>query len=228
MPETKAPACVGIIMDGNRRFAREKGLPVFEGHRAGYETLKKILRAGKEAGISHLIFYTFSTENWNRSKREVAYLLNLMRFVLTKELGAIKREGFRIRCIGRREDFPVELQKLMARAEKETADLPGPTAVLALSYGGRAEVLYAANAAIAAGEKKLTERSFEKYLWTVGIPDPDLIIRTSGEKRLSGFLPWQGVYSELFFTPTLWPAFSKQEFFKILKGFAGRERRHGT
>lgn len=222
-----APQCIGIIMDGNRRFARERGLSPMEGHSAGSEKLKEVMRWAREAGIKHVIVYAFSTENWKRSRGEVLYLLRLFKRILTKELAAIKRDGFRVRCVGLLSRFSRELQRIMLHAEEETAGLPGPTLALALSYGGRAEILEAANRALQNGEKRLDENSFRKYLWTRDIPDPELIIRTSGEQRLSGFLPWQGVYSELFFTKTYWPALSRREFFGILEEYGERERRMG-
>lgn len=214
-------------MDGNRRFAKREGLPIFEGHRRGYEKLKELMQWAKKAGIGHVIVFAFSTENWNRSQEEVSYLLDLFKFVFTSELGALKKEGIRVRCTGDRARFLPELQTLMARAETETETLPGPMLVLALSYGGRSEILHAVNELLVSGVKKASEKDFEVRLWTKGVPDPDLIIRTSGEMRLSGFFPWQSVYSELFFTRTLWPDFSEAEFNSILEEFAGRERRVG-
>lgn len=222
-----SPQCIGIIMDGNRRFARERGLSAMEGHSAGSEKLKEVMRWAREAGIKHVIVYAFSTENWKRSRQEVLYLLRLFKRILTKELAAIKRDGFRVRCVGLLSRFSRGLQKIMKTAEAETAHLPGPTLALALSYGGRAEILEAANRAIASGERQLDEITFQKYLWTRDLPDPELIIRTSGEQRLSGFLPWQGVYSELFFTKTYWPALSRREFFGILDEYGRRQRRMG-
>jgi len=214
-------------MDGNRRYARERGISTMEGHSAGSEKLKEVMRWAREAGIKHVIVYAFSTENWNRSRNEVMYLLRLFKRILTKELAAIKRDGFRVRCVGLLSRFSSEMQKIMKKAEEETANQTGPTLALALSYGGRAEILEAANRAIANGEKELNEKTFGKYLWTSDIPDPELIIRTSGEQRLSGFLPWQGVYSELFFTKTYWPALSRNEFFSILNEYGNRQRRIG-
>lgn len=227
MATTTTPQCIGIIMDGNRRYARERGISTMEGHSAGSEKLKEVMRWAREAGIKHVIVYAFSTENWNRSRNEVMYLLRLFKRILTKELTAIKRDGFRVRCVGLLSRFSREMQKIMKKAEEETAGQTGPTLALALSYGGRAEILEAANRAIANGEKKLNEKTFGKYLWTNDIPDPELIIRTSGEQRLSGFLPWQGVYSELFFTKTYWPALSRNEFFSILNEYGNRQRRIG-
>ena len=221
------PNCIGIIMDGNRRWAKGRGFPTLEGHRHGYEKLKETVRWAKTAGVKHLIVYALSTENWNRTSEEVSYLLDLIRFVLAHELSVFKKENTRIICVGERERFPKDIQELMIKAEEETALLTGMTLVLALSYGGRVEILNAVNVLLASGKKGVTEEVFKQVLWTKDIPDPDLIIRTSGEMRLSGFLPWQAVYSELFFTKTLWPDFSEEEFNSILKEFAGRERRVG-
>lgn len=214
-------------MDGNRRFARREGFPTVEGHRRGYEKLKEVIRWAKEAGVSYVIVYAFSTENWNRTKEEVGYLMGLFRQVLTTEVESLKKEGVIIRCIGERERFTPTLRKLMNSAETETSAGSGPTLVLALSYGGRAEVLSAVNKALGSGELSVSEEMFKKYLWTHDIPDPDIVIRTGGEKRLSGFLPWQSVYSELFFTETLWPDFSKEEFLAIVDSFSRRKRNFG-
>ncbi len=226
MTATTAPTCVGIIMDGNRRFAKERGIPQLEGHRQGYLKMKETLRWAADVGIQYVVIYAFSTENWKRPKEEVVYLMDLLRYVLINEVSVLKKEKVRIRCIGDRAHLDEDLQGLMQEAEKETASCTGPTLILALSYGGRAEIVSAVNRAIAAG-KPVDEQAFDNLLWTNGVPDPDIIIRTGGEKRLSGFLPWQGVYSELFFTDTKWPAFSKEEFFGILNEFSGRKRNFG-
>lgn len=220
------PNCIGIIMDGNRRWAKTKGLATLDGHRRGYEKLKEVTRWVNKAGIKHLIVYALSTENWNRTKDEVSYLLDLIRLVFTEEFESIKKEGGRIICIGERERFSADIQELMNRAERETSVAQGVTLALALSYGGRAEIVRAANEAVSKGVR-VDEKSFGNLLWTKNIPDPDLIIRTGGETRLSGFLPWQAVYSELFFTKTFWPDFSEKEFISILKEFATRNRRNG-
>lgn len=220
------PNCIGIIMDGNRRWAKAKNLPTFDGHRRGYEKLKEVTRWVNKAGIKHLIVYALSTENWNRTKDEVSYLLDLIRLVLTEDFELIKKEGGRIICIGERERFSTEIRELMNRVERETSAAQGVTLVLALSYGGRAEIVRAANEAVSKGVP-VDEKSFGNLLWTKNIPDPDLIIRTGGEMRLSGFLPWQAVYSELFFTKTFWPDFSEEEFKFILEEFSGRKRNFG-
>ena len=222
-----APACIGIIMDGNRRWAKAKGLSTFEGHRQGYEKLKDVVKWAHGAGVRHVIVFAFSTENWHRSQEEVAYLMGLFKFVLTSELETFKKEGVRVRSVGQREKLSTELQELLKNAEEITVDCPGPTLHLAISYGGRAEIVSAVNEIISSRVSKISEAEFSNFLWTKDMPDPDLIIRTSGERRLSGFLPWQGVYSELFFTKTLWPDFSEQEFKEILAEFSARERRKG-
>ena len=222
------PKCVGIIMDGNRRWAKEQGLSTLRGHEQGFGKLKEVLEWAKQRGIKHLVVYAFSTENWNRSEEEVNYLMDLIRRVFakgSKELEDIKEHGGRLRFVGERSRFAPDIQEVLTRVEAETA-AGDHTLWIGLSYGGRAEVLHAAAELQKSGEP-VTEESFAKHLWTAGMPDPDIIIRTSGEQRLSGFLPWQGVYSELFFTKTYWPAFSEAEFDAILAEFALRERRHG-
>ena len=213
-------------MDGNRRWAKAEGRPVFDGHKVGYEKLKETVRWAKKKGIACVVAFAFSTENWSRTEKEVSYLLELFRWALEEEFENLKKEEVALRFVGDRSRFSKKLQALMTRAEEETKHFTGTTLALAMSYGGRAEILSAVNALVVKG-KKVDEKTFSKALWTNGLPDPDLIIRTSGEMRLSGFLPWQGVYAELFFTKTLWPAFSKEEFEKILEDFAARERRNG-
>jgi undecaprenyl diphosphate synthase len=224
---SSAPACVGIILDGNRRWAKAKGLPKLEGHRVGLlETLRDTVRFVRTRGIKHLIVYMFSTENWGREPVEVSYLMDLFRESIKNEMEALGKEGVRVRFVGQRERFSPDLQQAMDTTEKETEKNDGITLWCCLSYGGRPEIAAAANAAAAkAGD--ITEETIAKNLWTAEMPDPDIIIRTGGEKRLSGFLTWQSVYSELFFTDTLWPDFSEKEFDAILAEFATRERRHG-
>ncbi len=227
MTEVHTPQCIGIILDGNRRWAKAKGLPAFEGHRRGFNKVKDIMNWAKEARVPFVVAYTFSTENWQRSPEEVSYLMGLFKETLTLKLEELKQEGLRVRCIGDLARFSPKLQTLMRKAEQETASLPGPTLVLALSYGGRAEILQAIESVAREDKTTITEAEFSSYLWTKDIPDPDLIIRTGGERRLSGFLTWQSVYSELFFLDTFLPDFSKDEFQAILTEFGKRERRMG-
>ncbi|MCR4330311.1 MAG: polyprenyl diphosphate synthase, partial [Patescibacteria group bacterium] len=209
--EKNIPKCIGIIMDGNRRWARKRGLPVYEGHRAGYKKLKELLTWAREAGVKTVVAYAFSTENWNRSKLEVGFLLKLLRNVLVDEVEDIKKEKVRVRFIGDLSRFPKDIEEGIRKLEKETMVYKENTLVLAVSYGGRPEIVAAVKKIAQEKTKeeigKMTEKEFSKYLWTKDIPDPDLIVRTGGEKRLSNFLPWQSVYSEFYFTPTLWPAF---------------------
>jgi undecaprenyl diphosphate synthase len=220
------PTCLGFIMDGNRRYAREQGLDAVAGHIAGKDKLIEVMRWSKEVGVKHLVVYAFSTENWQRSEAEVAGLMVLFSQVI-KELEAEAERDFAVRFIGRREDFSAELQAEMKHLEESTAgDSTDLKLWIALSYGGRAEIVNAANLAITKGEP-VTEESFAKLFWSADMPDPDLIVRTGGEVRLSNFLPWQSVYSELYFTPTYWPAFTKDEFMSILETYATRERRKG-
>lgn len=222
-----APACVGIIMDGNRRWAKAKGMLPHEGHRAGYETLKKIVTWAREIGVKNLIVYAFSTENWQRSKIEVRFFLALFGTVLKNMSDELHKEGVQVSFIGDRERFPGALQKEMARTEEETRGNKGVRLLVAVSYGGRAELARAVTILAKKKPTDISEKDIEDALFTAGTPDPDIIIRTGGEMRLSNFLLWQGAYSELFFTKTLWPDFSKREFNKILDEYASRERRRG-
>ena len=227
--ETNIPNCVGIIMDGNRRWAKGKGMPALKGHHAGGETLKKVVGFARDAGVKHVIFFTFSTENWGRSEEEVSYLLNLIGEFLEKEFDHFNKEGGVLHFVGNLSRFSAELQEKLKQAREKTSKNEGPHVYFALNYGGRQEILSAVKNIVKENlaPESITEESFAKHLQTYPMPDPDIIIRTSGEMRLSGFLPWQGVYSELFFTKTFWPDFSKEEFIKILEEYAQRERRNG-
>ena len=219
--------CVGIILDGNRRWAKKKGLAQLLGHREGLmNTYKKIAKHAQKRGVQHLVVYMFSTENWNRSEEEVQYLMNLFREAGRDQLKELLAENIRVRFIGQRERFAPDLQKLMDSVEADSAGESGMTAWICLSYGGRAEIVAAAGE-LAEKSEPITEESLRAHMWSAEMPDPDIIIRTSGEKRLSGFLLWQSAYSELFFTDTLWPDFSPKEFDAILAEFATRERRNG-
>lgn len=217
---TTLPQCVGFIMDGNRRWAVGQGLAESYGHRIGLEIFEAAVSWLCELGIAHGVFYAFSTENWQRSETEIALLLTLIESALTKN------RSVRLRIIGDRTRFSPELQNKLTDAER-CSPLDSETTVwVALSYGGRAEIVSAVNEAIAAGEP-VDETTFATHLATVGMPDPDLIIRTGGDMRLSNFLPWQTVYSELMFTPTYWPAFTKDEFMSMLTQYGDRKRRFG-
>ena len=218
--------CAGFIMDGNRRWAHARNESTLNGHQAGEQKFHEVLNWVKEIGLPHVVFYAFSTENWMREKTEVAYLMELFKVLLESILREIHERKVRIKIIGRRTDFSAELQALIAELEQISSQYSDQTVWVALSYGGRAELVRACNQAIAAGIA-VDENNFAQYLWTAGMPDPDLIIRTGGDMRLSNFLPWQSVYSELFFTDTYWPAFTKDEFTRIVAQYGDRQRRRG-
>ncbi len=226
------PKSVGIIMDGNRRWAKARGLSSVKGHEAGKEALLALVRSyaalRERWGTEHYIFYAFSTENWNRAAEEVAALMGIFERAFTefeKELPQLLADGVRIRFVGERERFSVHLQELMHSLEEKTAEGAG-TIAFAVSYGGHADILHAANAAAASG-LPITQEAFEKHLWTAGIPEPDLIIRTGGEQRLSNFLSWQSAYSELYFYDVLWPEFTGEHLEEAFRDFSERERRGG-
>ncbi len=223
----KAPYAIAVIMDGNRRWAKEQGIPQMEGHRVGLDKVKELLEWCKEVGVKELTLYAFSTENWNRAEAEVKYFMELVDNALDNSFNEAIAEGVCVRFIGIRKMLPEHIQRKMEKLEHESREGKNGTFVLALSYGGRAEILSAVNTVLDSGRKQVTEEEFKEAMWSKGLKDPDLIIRTGGDYRLSNFLTWQSVYSELFFTNTKWPAFSKEEFLSILKEFTERERRHG-
>ncbi|MEK7101125.1 MAG: polyprenyl diphosphate synthase [Patescibacteria group bacterium] len=228
MTNKETPNAIGVILDGNRRWAKEQGLPPFEGHREGSERVKDLVRWAREFGVGTVYIYAFSTENWNRAEEEVSYLMKLMaKFFAEGIVDDIEKEDGRVVFLGDRTRIPPELVSEMERTEERTRNGKAGTLAVCLSYGGRAEIIAAANKLIREGKEIQTEEEFSSALWSAGLPDPDLIIRTSGEQRLSGFLTWQSVYSELFFTATKWPAFTKEEFVSILEEYATRERRKG-
>ena len=216
-------------MDGNRRWAKERGLPSFEGHRAGYENLKRVGDWCLEAGVKYLTVFGFSTENWKRSGEEVSFLMDLFHRAVTVELDEFDKKGIRMRILGRREGLPAKLVEAFAEAEARTAKNTRATLSLAINYGGRAELVDAMRDIIKSGAsaESITEETFAEHLTTHGLPEPDLIIRTSGEQRTSGFLAWQSVYSELMFIDKNWPAFSREDFDAALADYVNRQRRFG-
>ena len=224
------PKHVGFIMDGNGRWARQRGLPRIEGHRKGAERARQIIRDADSLGIKAVTLYTFSMENWHRPKKEVGLLMKLLGGYLKRELSTLMEENVRFKAIGETWRLPDYIQNLIKTYEETTKENTGLTLVTAMSYGGRNEIIRAVKKAISSGmkEDEITEESFESLLDTSGIPNPDLIIRTSGEMRISNFLPWQSAYSELYFTPTLWPDFTKEELEKALAEYRHRERRFGS
>ncbi len=228
MNETKKPpGCIGVILDGNRRWARVSGLPELEGHRRGYERFVECTRWVRDRGIKHLAVYAFSTENWNRKAEEVSYLMDLLYEVAQQPLRKLGEENIRIRFIGKLDMLPQKLREAMARTEEGSAQNDGLTAWVCISYGSRQEITAAAQYLAATGQT-ITEGSLRKHFWTADMPDPDLIIRPGGEKRLSNFLLWQAAYSELFFIDPYWPDFSEALLDQVLAEYAGRERRMGT
>ena len=228
--DEKLPRHVGVIMDGNGRWAEMRGLPRFEGHRRGAERAREVIKASNSLGIEYLTLYIFSLENWQRPPGEVTMLMRLLERYLGNELQELLRDGIRFRAAGELWRLPDNIQSLLMRAEQDTVSNTGLTLVASLSYGGRNEIVRAARKAVAAGMKPedLTEESFADLLDTAGIPDPDLVIRTSGEMRLSNFLTWQTAYSELYFTPVHWPDFTAEEFERALTSYTARDRRFGA
>ncbi|MEK7208830.1 MAG: polyprenyl diphosphate synthase [Patescibacteria group bacterium] len=221
---------LGIIMDGNRRFAREHGWPAVKGHRLGLNKMKEVLGWARAAGIKTVFLYAFSTENWRRSRTEVTALMILFKKFLQTEVAELIKEKTRLVFIGESEHLSPRLKKLMDAATAATRAGKNFTLVIAFSYGGRPEIIAATKLFAARYQTKLDsvgEKEFSQCLWTAGLPDPNLIIRTGGERRLSNFLPWQSVYSELYFTPTYWPAFTRAEFDSIIADYHQRHRRYG-
>lgn len=213
-------------MDGNRRWARNEGLPTLEGHQKGHEVFIECVRFLRDEQIPHGVFYAFSTENWHRTKEEVEYLMNLFKTVLDQIKSGVEEEKVRVRIIGDRSAFSEELQTSMVELEAKSEQYSDTTIWIALSYGGRKEIIEAVNRAVALG-KTVDENSFKELLWTAELPDPDMIVRTSGEQRLSNFITWGSVYSELLFVDKHWPALTKADFIAILNEYAARDRRKG-
>jgi undecaprenyl diphosphate synthase len=220
---------VAIIMDGNGRWAAQRGLPVAEGHRAGTRALRRTVEAAIDLGLETLVVYAFSTENWSRPAGEVDSLMDIFGETIERELPDLKRQGVRTRFMGRRDRASAELQAQMARLEDETAGNDQLNLWVALDYGGRAELVEAAKRLVEAGiePSEIDENVLRAKLYAPELPDPDLLIRTSGELRISNFLLWQLAYSELVFTDTLWPDFGHSELEEALAAYAGRRRRFG-
>ncbi|MFP6697703.1 MAG: isoprenyl transferase [Alphaproteobacteria bacterium] len=221
-------------MDGNGRWAKARGLPRVAGHQRGVDALRGVVEAGQEMRIDYLTLYAFSSENWKRPPREVDDLMGLMRLYLRRELRELHRNGVRIRFIGEWWKLAADIVKLIADAEETTASNTGLTLIIAVNYGSHREIVQASKriaAAVADGTMKLEdidEANFARHLHTDGIPDPDLVIRTSGEQRLSNFLLWQAGYAELVFMDVLWPDFNKQSLQQAVDEFHQRERRYGA
>lgn len=223
----RIPQHIAVIMDGNGRWAARHDQPRAEGHRRGAERIEEIIEACKERGVKYITLYAFSDENWNRPGTEVLALMHLLRhFLVSKRKGMIEK-GVRFRAIGDILRLPSELQQDIKETELATASCDDITMVVALSYGGRNEICRACNSLISKGVKEVTPLNFENELDTSEIPDPDLLVRTSGEYRISNFLLWQLAYAELYFTDTLWPDFDEKELDRAIESYTSRERRFG-
>ncbi|MCG3176209.1 MAG: Isoprenyl transferase [Candidatus Omnitrophica bacterium] len=230
----RLPQHVAVIMDGNGRWATERGLPRVAGHQAGVQTVREIVRASLDAGVPVLTLYAFSQENWKRPKDEVGVLMDLLDHFIVRELDDLERQGVRLRTIGRTEALPPRTLEKIRDAEKRTSTNAKLTLVIALNYGARTEILDAvrqlmrrAAADPGSAERALDEAVFSEHLYTKGLPDPDLLIRTSGEMRLSNFLLWQMSYTEIYITRKYWPDFTREDYFEALREYATRERRFG-
>ncbi|MBP7056840.1 MAG: isoprenyl transferase [Candidatus Omnitrophica bacterium] len=229
----QVPQHVAIIMDGNGRWAKKRNLPKIAGHREGIASIEKVMKAADSLGVKILTLYTFSTENWKRPKAEVEALFGLMEEYIDRESEKLKRDGVRLSVIGRVDALPARVREKILRLVSDTASNTGLVLNLALNYGGRAEILDACRSAVkdvSAGLLKpedINEEIFSGYLYTKGLPDPDLMIRTSGEMRISNFLLWQLSYAEFYITQVLWPDFDESEFKKAIDDYLNRERRYG-
>lgn len=227
------PAHVGVIMDGNGRWAAQRGLPRFEGHRRGVEALRRTVRASIELGLRYLTVYSFSSENWSRPAAEVADLMGLLKRFIRNDLADLHRNNVRVRILGLRDGLSPDISALLDEAEDLTRGNSGLTLIVAFNYGSRQEIVEAARRLARAAvdgrldPARIDEAALAAELGTAGVPDPDLVIRTSGEQRLSNFLMWQAAYAELVFLPTFWPDFDKAALEQALREFAARERRFG-
>jgi len=233
-PDTSAlPRHIAIIMDGNGRWAEQQGKPRIMGHRAGVESVQDIVRAARELGIDVLTLYAFSTENWKRPPLEVQALMRLLKTFLESELAAMVHNNVSLRCIGQQDRIPPEVREILERVIRETAGNSGLILNLALSYGGRSEITQAVQAIArecldgSLRPEEIDQAVLEQHLYTAGLPDPDLLIRTGGETRLSNFLLWQASYAELYFTEILWPDFRKNNLLHAILDFQKRQRRFG-
>ena len=223
------PNHIAIIPDGNRRWARNHGLPTLEGHRRGVEVFERIGDAALKRGVKYMTFYAFSTENWSRSKREVQYLVKLLHWVLTNKVKSLHEKNVKVNIIGRMDALSADLRRHVAQAMDLTKENTRGVLNLAINYGGRPELVDVVRSIVAHrySAKQVTEELINRELYTHGLPDPDLIIRTSGEQRLSNFLTWQSAYSELYFVEKHWPSFTERDLDAALAEYAKRERRFG-
>ncbi|MFN3813638.1 MAG: polyprenyl diphosphate synthase [Aquificaceae bacterium] len=222
------PNHVAVIMDGNGRWAKERGLPRIYGHYEGVKRAEDLVEACKEVGVRYLTLFTFSTENWRRPKEEISALFDLFESYLRKKGNELIQKGISVKFIGRRDRLPDSLTTIIEDIEIRTKDCNDITVCLALDYGGRDDILRAVNRAMKMGLGRVDEKAFSDLLDLSGIPDPDLLIRTAGERRLSNFLLWNLAYSELYFTEIYWPDFDKKEFLKAIEDYSKRVRKFGA
>lgn len=229
IPVDKIPRHVAVIMDGNGRWAISRGLPRLAGHKAGTENLRRIIRATAEFGIKYLTIYAFSTENWGRPTEEVQGLMGILQDVIDRELNELHQEGVQLRHIGRLERLDPKIQAKVLKAIELTRNNEKLVLNIAWNYGGRDEIVCAIQKIIRDGiaPEDITDELVSRYMFTAGVPDPDLVIRTSGELRVSNFLIWQVAYSEWYVTPTYWPDFDREEYRRALEAYANRDRRYG-
>lgn len=228
-PLEKVPQHVAMIMDGNGRWALQRGLPRLAGHKAGTENLRRVIRSTVEFGVKYLTIYAFSTENWGRPPEEVKGLMYILEDVIDRELNELNKEGVQLRHIGRLERLAPSIQEKVLDAIDATKNNDRLILNIAFNYGGRDEIVQAIQRMMKDGvpPEKVTDELVSQYMYTAGVPDPDLIIRTSGELRVSNFLIWQAAYSEWYITPTFWPDFDKEEYRRALESFSHRDRRFG-
>jgi len=226
--KTRLPDHIGIIMDGNGRWAKKRLLSRVFGHKKGSEAVRVTVEVARKIGIKYLTLYAFSTENWSRPQKEIDFLMVLLGRFLKSELSSMQKNGIKLNIIGKIEKFSSKVKKELAFALEQTKNNKTMVLTLALGYGGQDEIVNAVNNLLSKGKKGIiTSKDLSKQLYTHNLPDPDLIIRTSGEKRLSNFLLWQSAYSELWFTDVLWPDFDKQEFMRAIYDYSKRKRRFG-
>ena len=221
------PAHIAVIMDGNGRWARKRGLPRVAGHRSGISAVREVVEGCAELGVSVLTLYAFSVENWKRPATEVRTLMLLLREYLNREIDNLDRNNIQFRTVGRTDQLDPSVRTELLKAIDRTRSNTGMIFVVALNYGGRAEIVDAVNRIIANRQQAVDEAEFGRHLYTAGLPDPDLLIRTSGEMRLSNFLLWQIAYTEIYVTETLWPDFSRTDLYEAIVAFQKRERRYG-
>lgn len=224
----RIPAHVAVIMDGNRRWAKAKGLPVPVGHAKGVESVRAVVKAASDLGVKAMTLYAFSTENWNRGKLEVGALMLLLESAITKYGRELNENNVRLMISGRLDEMPAPARNAVRETVEKLKGNTGMVLNIALNYGGRQEILDAVNSLLASGVERTDEESFSRALYTWPLPDPDLLIRTSGETRLSNFLLWQTAYSEFYITDTFWPDFREKQFVEALLVYQARERRRGA